>query len=153
MPFIPANLDDAVEQKPAPKGKYELQITGATMTETGENSKHPGAPMIKVTLGFTDLSVNAPVITHFITLPFEGDENANFKLLMLKRFLVAFKIPYSSEGIDTDTLVQEMPGQTAELDVGLSEPNENGDIFNRVQIPRIRDEAQKADNQKARRRA
>lgn len=144
MPFIPVNLDDAVEQKPAPKGKYELQVTGAAVTETGENSKHPGAPMFKVTLGFTDQAINAPVITHFITLPFEGDENTNFKLLMLKRFLVAFQIPYSNEGFDLDELAREMIGTTASLDVGLSEPNENGDIFNRIQIPRIRDEATKA---------
>jgi hypothetical protein len=141
MPFIPMNLDEAVEQKPAPKGKYELQVTGASVTETGENSKHPGAPMIKVTLGFTDTSINAPVITHFITIPYEGDENANFKLLMLKRFLVAFHIPYNSEGFELEDLARDMIGQTATLDVGLTEPNENGDIFNRVQIPRIRDEA------------
>ncbi len=153
MPFIPANLDSVVEQKPAPKGKYELQITGAQMTETGENSKHPGAPMLKFTLGFTDLEINAPVITHFVTLPYEGDENAAFKFLMLKRFLVAFGIPYSSEGIDTDSLVTEALGHTATLDVSLTEPNDNGDVFNRVQIPRIRGEEQTKAASKARRRA
>lgn len=151
MTFIPVNLDETVEQKPAPKGNYELMITGATLTETGENSKHPGAPMFKVTLGFVDQEINAPVITHFITLPYEGDENANFKLLMLKRFLLAFKIPYSTEGIDPEQLVVEMNGHTATLDVGLSEPNENGDIFNRIQIPRIRDEASKATGKQRRR--
>ena len=140
MTFIPMNLDDAVEQKPAPKGKYELQITGAQVTETGENSKHPGAPMLKVTLGFTDQDINAPVITHYITIPYEGDENANFKLLMLKRFLIAFQIPYSNEGFDLDDLAQSMIGQIASLDVNLSEPNEDGAIYNRLVVPRIRDE-------------
>lgn len=144
MPFIPMNLDEAVEQKPVPKGKYELQITAAKLTETGENSKHPGAPMLKVTLGFTDTSIMAPNITHYITFPYEGDDNANFKKLMLKRFLVAFKIPYSSEGVDIENLATEMVGATATLDVGLGTPNENGDIFNNVQIPRIRDEGVKS---------
>lgn len=143
MTFIPVNLDETVEQKPVVKGKYELMITGSKLTETGENSKHPGAPMFKVTLGFTDPDIQAPVINHFITLPYEGDDNANFKLLMLKRFLVAFNIPYSNEGIDPEALAVEMVGHTATLDVGQSEPNENGDIYNNIQIPRIRDEATK----------
>ncbi len=151
MTFIPANLDDAVEQKPAAKGSYDLQITGAKFQETGENSKHPGAPMIRVNLAFEDLELNAPGITHFITLPYEGDDNANFKLLMLKRFLVAFKIPYSNEGIDTDALITEMPGHSAKLDVSLTEPNDNGDIYNRVQIPRLRDEPVAAAGGKRRR--
>lgn len=138
--YIAMNIDDAQEQKPAPKGSYELQVTSAQVTETGPNSKHPGAPMIKVTLGFTDLEVNAPVITHFITLPYEGDENGSFKLLMLKRFLVAFAIPYGSEGIDVEAIAFEAVGKIATLEVGLTEPNENGDVFNRVTIPRIRDE-------------
>ena len=140
MAFIPVNLDETVEQKPVPKGNYELQITGAKLQETGENSKHPGAPMIRVNLAFEDLELNAPGITHFITLPYEGDDNANFKLLMLKRFLVAFKIPYSNEGIDPEALVVDMVGNTTKLDVQLTEPNDNGDIYNRIQIPRLRDE-------------
>lgn len=153
MPFIPMNLDDAVEQKPAPKGKYELQITGATVTETGEKSKCPGAPMLKITLGFTDQEVNAPVITHYITIPYEGDENTDFKLLMLKRFLIAFQIPYNREGFDLDDLAQSMIGQIATLDVGLSEPNEDGAIYNRLQVPRIRDEqATKAGSGSGRKR-
>jgi hypothetical protein len=96
--------------------------------------------MIKVTLGFTDTEIDAPVVTHFLTLPYEGDDNAKFKLLMVKRFLVAFKIPYSQEGIDPEQLAMEMNGHTAELEVGLSEPNEDGDVYNRLQIPRLRDE-------------
>lgn len=138
--YIAMNIDDAKEQKPAPKGAYELQVTGAQVMETGPGSKHPGAPMIKVTLGFTDLEVNAPVITHFITLPYEGDENAAFKVLMLRRFLVAFGVPYSSEGIDVDDISYNVIGKTAKLEVTLTEPNDNGDVFNRVIIPRIRDE-------------
>lgn len=138
--YIAMNIDDAQEQKAAPKGSYELQITGAQVTETGPNSKHPGAPMIKVTLGFTDLEVNAPAITHFLTLPYEGDENGAFKLLMLKRFLVAFGIPYGSEGIDVEAIAFEAVGKTATIEVTLTGPNENGDVFNRITVPRLSDE-------------
>lgn len=140
MTFIAVNLDETVEQKAAPKGSYELTITGAIETASGENSKHPGAPMIKATLGFTDPEVNSPTITHFITLPYEGDDKASFKLLMLKRFLGAFDIPYDKGGIDVEAICFEMIGKTATLEVDLTEPNENGDMFNRIKVPRLRDE-------------
>ena len=140
MAFLSVNLDDTQEQQPAPKGSYELQITGAQLTETGENSKHPGAPMYKVTLGFTNLELNAPNITHYVTLPYEGDENAAFKLLMLKRFLSAFSIPYSSDGIDLEDLAFAMIGKAGQAEVDLTEPNGNGDIYNSLKVPRMRDE-------------
>lgn len=143
MPFINANMDEVQEQKAAPNGNYELQITGAQNTVTGEKSKNPGAPMIKVTLGFTDPEVNAPVITHYITLPFEGDDNAAFKLLLLKRFMSAFGLAWSSEGIDTEALAFDMVGRTAILEVGQTEPNDSGDIFNNIKVPRLRDEVVK----------
>jgi hypothetical protein len=153
MPFINANLEDVQEQKAAPNGSYELQITGAVQAETGEKSKHPGAPMIKVSLGFTDPEVNAPVITHYITLPYEGDDNAAFKLLMLKRFMSAFGLSWSADGIDTEALAFDMIGRTAVLEVGQTEPNENGDIFNNVKIPRLRDEGIVKGKSAGRRRA
>lgn len=140
MTFIPANLDDVQEQKPAPTGNYELQITAAQNTESGEKSKRPGSPMIKVTLGFTDPEINAPVITHFLSLPYDGDENAAFKLLMLKRFMAAFGMEWNSAGIDTEALVFDMIGRSAVLEVGHTEPNDNGDYFNTLKIPRLRDE-------------
>lgn len=144
MTFIPMNLDEVQEQKPAPKGTYELMITAAQATESGERSKNPGSPLLKVTLGFVDQEINAPVITHYLSLPFEGDENASFKALMLKRFLGAFGAGYSSEGIDVDNLAIELVGHTANLEVDLTEPNDNGDVYNRIKVPRLRDEPARA---------
>lgn len=152
MTFISLNLDEVQEQKPAPKGTYELMITAAQATESGERSKNPGSPLLKVTIGFVDQEVNAPVITHYLSLPFEGDENANFKALMLKRFLNAFKVGYSSEGIDVDNLAMELIGQTANLEVNLTEPNENGDVYNKIVVPRLRDEAVRAGSASRRRK-
>lgn len=140
MPFIPLNLDEVTEAKPVIKGDYELQITGAKVTETGENSKHPGSPMIKITLGFTDPEIDAPTIQHYMTFPVEGDENAKLKNRMIKRFLAAFQVPYSPEGLDLDNLANEMLGHTATVGVGQQPPNENGDIFNNLNLPRLRDE-------------
>jgi len=134
------NLNDVQEQSAAPIGTYELQVTGAQLVETGEKSKRPGSPMIKATLGFTNLELNAPNITHFITLPYEDDENASFKALMLKRFLVAFNIPFGDE-VELEDLAYNMIGHTAMIDVGLTEPRDDGAVFNTIRIPRIANEA------------
>lgn len=142
MTFLPINLEDVQEQKPASPGIYELQITGAQLTETGENSKRPGSPMLKFSLAFTDQDLNAPNITHYVTIPTDGDENFAFKALMLKRFLVAFGISFGSQGIDLDNLPMESIGQTANIEVSLSEPDDNGNVYNRIRLPRVADEKQ-----------
>ena len=139
MSYLNINLDDVQEQKAAPKGQYEVTITGAEETVTGENSKHPGSPMIKVFIAFTDLELNAANMTHYISLPFEGDENANFKLLMLKRFLHLFKLAKGGE-VNLESTIQEMPGAIAQVEVDLTEPNDNGDVYNRLRIPKLKDE-------------
>ena len=54
MTFIPVNFDEAVEAQPAPAGRYELQILKAQLTESGPNSKNPGSPQFRVTLGFAN---------------------------------------------------------------------------------------------------
>lgn len=145
MSLIPINLDDVQEPKPVANGRYPLQITGAELTETGPNSKSPGSPIIKVSLGFTGGSKaeqNAPNVTHFVSLPNEMDEekSANFKSLLLKRFLVLFNIPFNSTGIDTEELAFAMVGQEADVEVTLGEPDDNGSVYNRLVIPRIRGE-------------
>ncbi len=81
-------------------------------------------------------------MTQFISLPHEEDEpkSANFKLLLLKRFLVLFNIPVPRDGIDTDRLAMEMVGATANAEVNLSDPDDNGNVYNRLVVPRIREE-------------
>jgi len=138
MSYLPENLDDVEEAKPAPLGTYELQIVRCEEKETGPNSANPGKPIFHIHLAFTDLELNAPAVRHYLTLPYEGDENGAFKLLMLKRFLALFNVPYSS---DTSTLAMNMIGQTAMVDVSLGDPREEGgDIFNEIRVPKIRGE-------------
>jgi hypothetical protein len=140
MTFVPVNFDDAQEPKPAQPGVYDLQITAAEEKETGPNSKHPGSPQLKITLGFEN-EPNTPNITHYISLPYQGDESANFKALLLKRFLVHFKVPFDSNGIDTERVCMDMVGASARTEVSLTEPNpETGAVYNRAILPRLRDE-------------
>lgn len=142
MTFIPVNFDEAVEPKPAPAGRYNLQITGCDVAQTGPNSKRPGSPQFKVSIAFQD-EPNTPNITHYISLPHEEDEasSANFKALLLKRFLVLFNVPFDPTGIDTEKMAMDMVGATANAEVGLSEPDDNGNVYNRLQVPRVKEEA------------
>lgn len=141
------NFDDAVEPQPLPKGKYEVQITAAEEKVTGPNSKNPGSPQVVVTAGFIGPSQeeqNAPTVRHFISLPAEGDEakTANFKVLLLKRFMAAFGVPVptGSQDLNVEDLCFSLVGRTATLEVSLSEPNDSGDVYNGLIIPRMRDE-------------
>lgn len=140
MTFIPANFDEAQEAKPAPAGRYNLQIIKMEEKQTGPNSKRPGSPMLVATIGFPD-TPNVPNVTQFVTLPGEFDDNPAYKTLLLKRFLEAFRIPYDRDGIDTDKICMEAVGCTANLEVSLSEPDANGNVYNRINIPRLRDES------------
>lgn len=145
MSFIKVNFDDAQEATASPAGRYMLQITSAEETKSGEKSKRPGSPMFKVTIGFPE-NPNTPNILQFISLPHEEDtaDSSNFKVLMLKRFLTHFNVPFSNDGIDTEKLAMEMVGASADTEVTVGEPNDNGDIFNGIRIPKLRGEAQSA---------
>ena len=137
------NFDDVVEQKPLPKGRYPTQITAGELKETGERSKNPGRPIMQFTVGFTGPSKEeqaAPVVRHYVALPHEEDEPAsyNFKLLLLKRFLVTYNIPFSND-FDPEETVFAAIGQTAEVEVDLTEPDDNGNVYNRLVLPKLRD--------------
>lgn len=144
MSYINLNLDTVKEATAAPKGEYELQITAATATESGPNSKHPGTPMIKFTLAFTDPEINSGAFSHFMVFPYEGQtEYLNLTMLGIKRFLVHFNIPFSNEGLDTENIAFEAIGKVANCNVDVTEPNDNGDIYNKLgYLPKLREELQ-----------
>ena len=144
MSYINLNLNDVKETTAAPKGSYELQITGAQCQETGQNSKHPGTPMIKFTLGFTDTEVESPTFRHYMVFPYEGQtDHLNLTLLGIKRFLVHFGIPYGEDVLDTEAIAFESIGKIATCDVDLTEPNDSGDVYNKLgYLPKLREELQ-----------
>jgi hypothetical protein len=96
---------------------------------------------LKITLGFPE-NPNTPNVMQYMSLPNEHDDasKANYKALLLKRFLVHFKIPFDPNGLDLEKVCMEMVGATARTEVTLSEPNESGDVYNRLKIPKIRGE-------------
>lgn len=137
--IIPVNFDDAVEPKPVPAGRYALQVTACDVAKTGAQSKVPGSPQFKVSLGFEDQSLNAPNITHYISLPNGApDDNVNFKVLLLKRFLEAFRVAYDRTQIDVHGMATDMLGASATLEVTQTEPDDNGNVYNRIVLPKIK---------------
>ena len=144
MTYIPANFDAAIESQPAPTGRYDLQITECKETKSGPNSKVPGSPQFQVSIGFTGRE-NTPNITQFISLP-NGQETDGgvFKVLLLKRFLELFNVTYDKAGIDTEKLGMEMVGASVNAEVKQEEPDDNGNIYNRLVVPRLRGEAVQA---------
>lgn len=142
MTFIPVAFDEVVEPSPLATGRYPTQITGAEVKQTGPNSKNPGRDMLVFTIGFTGPSreeQNAPTINHFVSLPHPDDEakSSNFKALALKRFLVAYGIPFDSRGIDLETITYEAIGKEAFIEVTLDKSEDSDAVYNRLRLPRL----------------
>lgn len=130
MARIETNLKDVEEARPVPAGKkYGLTISEAVFREE--------KPDIRVSIGIDD-HLDAPNVTHFISLPKadDGEDKVRFKNLMLKRFLVAFDIAHDEDGFDVD----DFAGAQAELELGLSDPDESGNTYNRLRLPRLPNE-------------
>ena len=135
--YIPLDLGNVQESKPVASGYYDLVVTGCEETKT----KEKGKPQLKITVGIIGHE-DAPNVMHFVGLPAPGDEPkaATFKALLLKRFLVLFKVPHSAEGFDIDDVI----GATAHAELILDEPDDKGNVYNRLQVPRLKDEESEA---------
>lgn len=127
---IPLNLTEVQESRPVPNGRYDLVIASAEEGKSKDGTKD----QIRVSLGIQGHET-APNVTHFISLPGAGDEpqKANFKLLMLKRFLHTFRVPFDADGFNVD----DLPGASATCDLTQSEPDDSGNVYNRLQLPRL----------------
>lgn len=134
MPFIPVNLNNAQEAKAVAAGRYDVTISSAE-----EKASKAGKPMIRTVLE-VDGDHNAQPIFHYIMLPEPGQdkEELDRNMIGLRRFMKAFKIPINPEGIDTDLLVMEMPGHSANLELKVEEYE--GTVSNKLVIPRIKDD-------------
>lgn len=140
MTFIPVNFDEAVEAAAVPIGRYDLQIVAAEVKQTGAQSQNPGRDQLVFSVGFTDTSLNAPNIRHFVSLPHPDDDadKGKFKVLNLKRLLVAFGIPFESNGIDTESICFEAIGHEAHnIEVGQDVGQDGTSVYNRINLPRL----------------
>lgn len=135
--FIPMDLGAIKEQKPVPGGaKYDVVITSC---ESGKSKS--GKPQLVCSLGIEGHE-DAPNVRHYVSLPGDGDDasKVGFKLLFLKRFLSAFGVTTGKDGFDTDELASELTGARANVELGLSEPDDNGNVYNNLILPKLKDE-------------
>jgi hypothetical protein len=129
--FINMNLSNTAEPKPVVPGRYQLTIADAKYREAKGD--------IQVSIGI-DGHDEAPNISHFMSLPKADDDaqKSNFKQLMVKRFLTQFGIPYSdTEGFE----VTDFAGSTATAQLTLSEPDDSGAVYNRLNLDKLPNEA------------
>lgn len=147
MPVIPVKLDDIVETKPQPVGRYDLIVESC---EEVESSK--GKPQYEMSIAFDGNETAAP-IRHFHSLPIGGEDpkKFNFKVLMLKRLCKMFGIPLSGDEIDTGKIAMALVGRRANAEVSLDKETDaqgnekpGGRLFNRLIIPTLPDEAKAA---------
>lgn len=134
MSFIEMNLGEVAEPKAVPAGRYNLTIASAEV----KPSKQGGGQNIVVSIGI-DEHPTALNITHYISLPKADDKpsTAQFKKLMLKRFLSQFSIPFDdTRGFEiTDFAGAHGNALVTETDPGESE---TGVIYNRLQLDKLK---------------
>ena len=134
--LIPIDVGAAQESKPVPQGYYGLQIT-----ECQDTKSKAGNPQFSVSIAIEGHD-DAPNMRHFVSLPVPGEEasKTQYKTLLLKRFLTLFSQPIPNQ-IDTEKLSMSLVGAKAKAEVTLSEPDaESGNVYNRLSVPRLRDE-------------
>jgi len=131
MSFIEMDLGGVNEQNAAPEGTYDLRISNAQVGE----AKSSGNPQIVVGITIEGHSEYLP-IRHYLGLPSDDDDDdmRQRKLRSIKRFCHLFDIAMD-DGINTEDFL----GATASALVTQDEPNDNGDIYNRLIVPRIKD--------------
>lgn len=135
MPIIPVDVGAAVESKPVPNGWYDLQIA-----ESEDGNSAAGKPMM--TLDITIVGHDtAPQVRHFVSWPAAGEDpkKTNYKSLMIKRLLHMLKQPFPKE-LDTEKLAMSLVGVSFKGELRLSEPDDNGRVYNRLQVPFLPDE-------------
>jgi len=98
--------------------------------------------MLRVGINILD-NDNAPMLSHFITFPNEGDEPGTVKIksLNFKRFMQAFSLPINNDGIDLEQLAVQALGAEATCELTLSEVDDSGNIYNRLRLPKLTTEA------------
>lgn len=136
MSILNVDFDSAVEPTNAPAGRYLLQVTACEEGKTSDRSKNPGQPQLKVSIGFPD-HLEYQGFTHYVGFPAPGDEpkSANWKVLNFKRLLRLFNVHVQSGDIDLNDISMQLVGATAQAEVGLTAPNDDGRVFNTLKLP------------------
>jgi len=141
MPFIPVDTSGVVESKPVPAGMYDTVITECDGAAVSKN----GLPQMVVTIGIEGHEDAAP-LRHYVSLPQQNDEPQKLKgkVLFLRRFVDLYGVKLDPSGFDSDKVAMELVGKRAKAEISLTEPDDSGNVYNRLITPRLKDDSQPA---------
>lgn len=135
MSFIEVDgLGNVKEPTVHPEGPAQLRVI-----HVGEpyNSPKSGRLVVQVMHEIEEAGDWQPV-NHYLTFPMEGDEDNTKSLMMLglARYLHAAGAPMEGNGFDPN----DLNGLSFQAYLIQSEPNDNGDVFNNIKLPRLPNE-------------
>ena len=128
------DLNTDLEDKAAPRGKYDLRVLKSEYKET----KAGGDFMLKLMLRVEgEEGAGTKPVNLMLMDPSYGKDGAaqRMRLRDFKRFAVAFGVDISN-GFDMQEQASELEGLTAS-GITLTEEEYEGEINNRVQLPRV----------------
>lgn len=120
--------DDGVVFKTVPAGRYPCRITGVEVTETGEQSKNPGRPMLKMKMAIVPGEEHeGHTFVNYQVLPSEGMAADDFKRSrsQLKALCIASGIVVEEDEFDTDDLLDCEVDVIVDVQPSLSDPSQN----------------------------
>ena len=133
------NLDDVQEDEIVPEDEYVLEIKYIGEDKISDN----GRTSFPVGLVIADPDhVNAAMIFHTLAFPkeedFEENDGRTGKLMLqsVKRFFVAFDIPWTEEGFDKDDLAGAQ-GSCGVTQGPRDSRDPNSDIVNLLRLARV----------------
>ncbi len=131
MPFIPVDTSDVHERRPVVNGKYEVTILEV---DTDAKTKE-GKPQWVVNIAINGYEDKAPNLRHYIGIPSDKDtpEQKAFKKLNIARFQQLFGL--RTDGLDDEQMV----GTKAQVEITLTEPDDQGRQFNRLNLPYLKE--------------
>jgi hypothetical protein len=124
-------MDDIQESQPVAEGEYDLTIVNV-LPKTSAKGEDQVVCTIEI-----EGAEDARPIRHVLTFPGSDREpgTAKFMWLNVKRFLAVFGIPMESTGFNTD----DLEAATGKCLVVLDEPNDQGDQYNSLMLPRVKE--------------
>lgn len=132
MSFIEIPLEGTMEEQTVPENTYSVRVESADEKTNNETGRFSIMCIIRVEDPPED-NPNPATIFHFLNIPNNGDEKkaVDFMMLEIKRFLVAFDVPFEGNGFNPE----DIPGSTAELLV--TEGEYEGQPKNELRLPAI----------------
>lgn len=132
MSFIEIPLEGTNEETSVPENVYTLRVEAAQEMTNDETGRFSILCIINIEDPPAEVD-NPAAVFHYLNIPNKKDDAKASKFMMLlnKRFLVAFGVPFEGNGFNPE----DIPGSTAEL--LLTEDEYKGVIRNSIKLPQI----------------